>query len=443
MARMEPKYLLAYRVNGDTLDTFGQKYNEEILRIFQFLNDIREHKTTGTETIEPVAGEIKLEDGKLYIRNEDNTEWVTLGKIEAHFGLTAADVGAVKNGGSMGSLSIGTLLERPKNANTNDMYFATDTKELYVYLSDAWQLFCTLNLMKLTGYEEFTSTLVKQDETATAGGTAAKLARTNEDGKLAFDITGDAGTLSGATLAELVKQSETAEKGGTAGVLARTNANGVLDFDVSGNAGKLAGVNVAIDHMTDGQTFVYRAATNTITNEDKGVVGSGKSLILKDGETILADYSGDATVEVDLGTTALNTKVDTTVASLKTEVESSLQKATDTLGYSQVTKLNTITYKGVDIPIKQNADFVRPPISVLKLRDDGITETDTACEFNDGDASDFVANDGVVFAGGIMKPRTTFEIAMTEPTELASGYISNTELIDMTNYKAVKAVDVR
>lgn len=113
------------------------------------------------------------------------------------------------------------------------------------------------------------------------------------------------------------------------------------------------------------------------------------------------------------------------------------------LGYQQVMKLNTSAYKGVDIPIKANADFVRPPISVLKLRDDGITETDTACEFNDGDASDFVANDGVVFTGGIMKPRTTFEIAMTEPTELASGYISNTELIDMTNYKAVKAVDVR
>lgn len=439
MARMEPKNLLAYRVNGDTLDMFGQKYNEEVLRIFQFLNDIREHKTTGTETIEPVAGELKMEDGKLYIRNEDNTEWVTLGKIAAHFGLTAADVGAVENTGTMGALSIGTLAERPENANTNDLYFATDTKELYAYLTGAWQLFCTLNLMKLTGYEAFTATLVKQDETAAEGGAADKLARTNADGKLAFDITGDAGTLEGTKLAELVKQSETATKGGTAGVLARTNDNGILDFDIAGNAGKLAGVNVSIDHMTDGQTFVYRAATNTITNEDKGVVGAGKSLILKDGDTVLANYSGDTTTEVDLGTTAMNEKVDSVVAAVRVEVDTKFSE----VSYNQVTKLNTSTYKGVDIPIKQNADFVRPPISVLKLRDDGITETDTACEFNDGDASDFVANDGVVFTGGIMKPRTTFEIAMTEPTELASGYISNTELIDMTNYKAVKAVDVR
>lgn len=135
------------------------------------------------------------------------------------------------------------------------------------------------------------------------------------------------------------------------------------------------------------------------------------------------------------------------IEAAKTTISQTLNTTIDVkltnLGYQQVTKLNTSAYKGVDIPIKANADFVRPPISVLKLRDDGITETDTACEFNDGDASDFVANDGVVFTGGIMKPRTTFEIAMTEPTELASGYISNTELIDMTNYKAVKAVDVR
>lgn len=132
-----------------------------------------------------------------------------------------------------------------------------------------------------------------------------------------------------------------------------------------------------------------------------------------------------------------------TIESLSQTINTTIDVKLTNLGYQQVTKLNTSTYKGVDIPIKANADFVRPPISVLKLRDDGITETDTACEFNDGDASDFVANDGVVFTGGIMKPRTTFEIAMTEPTELASGYISNTELIDMTNYKAVKAVDVR
>lgn len=439
MARMEPKYLLAYRVNGDTLDTFGQKYNEEIPRIFQFLNDIREHKTTGTETVEPVAGEIKLEDGKLYIRNEDNTEWVTLGKLESHFGLTATDVGAVKNAGTMGSLAIGTLAERPENANTNDLYFATDTKELYAYLSDAWQLFCTLNLMKLTGYDTFTATLVKQDETTDTGGIEAKLARTNADGKLAFDITGDAGTLGGAKLEELVKQSETATKGGEAGVLARTNANGVLDFDVSGNAGKLAGVNVAIDHMTDGQTFVYRAATNTITNEDKGVVGAGKSLILKDGDKVLANYSGDTTTELDLGTTAMNEKVDAVVAAVRAEADAKFSA----VSYQQVTKLNTSTYNGVDIPIKKNADFIRPPISVLKLSDDGITETDTECDFNDGDASDFVANDGVVFRQGLMRPRTVFEIAMTEPAALASGYVSSTDLIDMTNYKAVKAVDVR
>ena len=151
------------------------------------------------------------------------------------------------------------------------------------------------------------------------------------------------------------------------------------------------------------------------------------------------------TAETDIDMTGVadgSSITDGTVTWTVHELASGSVKLTN-LGYQQVTKLNTSAYKGVDIPIKANADFVRPPISVLKLRDDGITETDTVCEFNNGDASDFVANDGVVFTGGIMKPRTVFEITMTEPTELASGYISNTELIDMTNYKAVKAVDVR
>lgn len=164
--------------------------------------------------------------------------------------------------------------------------------------------------------------------------------------------------------------------------------------------------------------------------------------------TAIIDPAGIATIEsLSKAIKELQAETQKEIEAAKTTLSQTLNTTIDVkltnLGYQQVTKLNTSAYKGVDIPIKQNADFVRPPISVLKLRDDGITETDTACEFNDGDASDFVANDGVVFTGGIMKPRTTFEIAMTEPTELASGYISNTELIDMTNYKAVKAVDVR
>lgn len=260
MARYEPQNLLAYRVNGDTLDAFGMKYNQALLRIFQFLNDEREHRTTGTETVEPQPGQLKVEDDKLYIRDSANEAWVLLGKIASHLGLTPSDVGAVANTGKLGAFKGGASADIPSTATEGDFYWCTDKQTVLLYTEDKWQTFLTLDITKLTGYADMLATLVKQDETATTGGTAGKVAR--------------------------------------------TNANGVLDFDITGNAGKLAGVNVAIDHLTDGQTFVYRAATNTITNEDKGVVGSGKTLTIKDGDETLITYAGEEETTLDLGRTA-------------------------------------------------------------------------------------------------------------------------------------------
>ena len=255
MARYEPQNLLAYRVNGDTLDAFGMKYNQALLRIFQFLNDEREHRTTGTETVEPQPGQLKVEDEKLYIRDSANESWVLLGKIASHLGLTPSDVGAVANTGKLGAFKGGTYADLPATASEGDFYWCTDKQAVYYYTESKWTPFLTLDVTKLQNYDL------------------------------------------------LVKQEETATRGGTAGKIARTNANGVLDFDVSGNAGKLAGVNVTVNHITDGQVLTYRAASNTFTNEDKGVVGSGKSLIIKDGDTQLVDYAGDVLTELDIGRT--------------------------------------------------------------------------------------------------------------------------------------------
>lgn len=88
MAKYEEMAPLDYRVAGDTVDDFAQKYMKEIPRIYQFLNNIREMNSTGPYQIEPQPNQLKAEDGKIYIRNADNTNWICLGEIKLRFGLT-------------------------------------------------------------------------------------------------------------------------------------------------------------------------------------------------------------------------------------------------------------------------------------------------------------------------------------------------------------------
>ena len=107
--------------------------------------------------------------------------------------------------------------------------------------------------------------------------------------------------------------------------------------------------------------------------------------------------------------------------------------------YSQVTKLNTAALRGVYIPVEDTADFIRPPLEFLKLRDDGVSETLTICDFTDGDASDFVENGEMIF-DGTMHLNVHREIAMTAPVDFAGGTLSVTEEIDLSQYQEVAEV---
>ena len=98
----------------------------------------------------------------------------------------------------------------------------------------------------------------------------------------------------------LLTKDDVAANVGEAYKLIKTDANGILPTSITGSAGKISDTNIAVTHLKDGQSLVYRSATNTWVNEDKGTVGSGKSLALKRGETIIANYSGDAEAEADI-----------------------------------------------------------------------------------------------------------------------------------------------
>lgn len=90
MADYQEKYPLDYRIGGDTVDDFAQKYMKEIPRIYQFLNNVRGLNNAGTEQVESTKYQLKAEDDKLYIRNKENTDWIYLGKVAECFGFTSS-----------------------------------------------------------------------------------------------------------------------------------------------------------------------------------------------------------------------------------------------------------------------------------------------------------------------------------------------------------------
>ena len=62
----------------------------------------------------------------------------------------------------------------------------------------------------------------------------------------------------------------------------------------------LGGLSVALNNITDGQMLVYRQSANGFVNENKNVLAGDKSLIIRYGDALIADYNGSETVTLDL-----------------------------------------------------------------------------------------------------------------------------------------------
>lgn len=253
MAKFTEKNVIDFRFGGDHVDDFALKYMSEIPRIYQFLNNIRTHDSNGTEQVEPEPYQFRVEDDKLYIRNKSNDAWLYLFDVAKNGGMRSD---------TFGKQSAGSIANRPTTGNASgDVYWDTDNGRVYMWLSDAWHLILSLHAEDLVGYDKV---LTKSD----------------------------------------LSVPETGALASTPNKLVPLNANGVLPVNVSGNAGQLAGVNVEINRLQDGQVLTFRTASNVWRNEDKGTVGAGKALALKDGNTLLGEFSGDAAVEVDIGSVA-------------------------------------------------------------------------------------------------------------------------------------------
>lgn len=166
----------------------------------------------------------------------------------------------------------------------------------------------------------------------------------------------------------------------------------------------------------------------------------GMTLVTSSAKNVSISIPSSAFVtksSLDEAEASIKEKNEADISAAKTELEKIIKQSN--LESKQVTKLNTAALRGVYIPVEDTADFIRPPLEFLKLRDDGVSETLTICDFTNGDASDFVENSEMVF-DGTMHLNTHREVAMTTPVDFAGGTLSITEEMDLSQYQEVAEV---
>lgn len=314
-----------YSPNGDDVDRFAQKSISTFEEIFEHLNDLRRHGAkAGLDESNTSPYEIRIDTttDTIYMRDAANKKWYRLGSVAEFFGLTAKDIGAVKNGGGMERLFLGNDADKPTDAKTHDFYFAVDTRKLYAYEGSDWHILLSREFSDMLNYEDY---IVPKSEVSVKG--AGKILRLDpETGKGDIDITGSADHMLGKEINVTAlhdkdvlmwneeKQAFTAEPKdvftedsathtGEAGKLAYVNSDGKIHADLAGNADKIAGKPIVTDSLAAGDVLAYNAEDETFVNVPKDFVGAddvtedgaaGKVVRVAQDGTIHADLTGDA-----------------------------------------------------------------------------------------------------------------------------------------------------
>lgn len=111
--------------------------------------------------------------------------------------------------------------------------------------------------------------------------------------------------------------------------------------------------------------------------------------------------------------------------------------------YKQVTRLNAPANTDIQISVTSNTLQKRPPVEVLKYESSGYDDiTETLNEFTEDEASSFQYNTNYVSLDGSMHLKIENELNMSTPTSFGSGYLSESNVINIGNYSAIGPVDI-
>lgn len=300
MSKYEDPTQLDYRYGGDTVDDFAQKYMRTVAYIFSALNELRS-PTGGTLTQNPEAYQLKVDDNKLYIRNQANTDWILLGDVKENFGFrTSASDAFMHESDVADSGTAGKLIRADASGKLNADILGNAAKiadkaiQMELDLADEDRLI----------YDKDTDTITNSPLQFKVDGDKIYA---RKDATTSWVLLGDLKQNLGfrsSTDDAFLTESDVADNG-TAGKLIRADVNGKLNADILGNARKMAGKTFAPEDLQDGQIPVYRASDGTWHAENKGTVGTGKNLMIMDGDKMLGEYNGDEMKAIDIQKSSL------------------------------------------------------------------------------------------------------------------------------------------
>ena len=300
MSKYEDPTQLDYRYSGDTVDDFAQKYMKTVAYIFSALNELRS-PTGGTLTQNPEAYQFKVDDNKLYIRNQANTDWILLGDVKENFGFrTSASDAFMHESDVADSGEAGKLIRADASGKLNADILGNAAK----IADKAIQMGLDLADEDRLVYDKDTDTITNRPLQFKVDGDKIYARKDATTGwVLLGDLKQNLGFRSSTDDAFLT-ESDVADNG-TAGKLIRADVNGKLNADILGNARKMAGKTFAPEALQDGQIPVYRASDGTWHAENKGTVGTGKNLMIMDGDKMLGEYNGDEMKAIDIQKSSL------------------------------------------------------------------------------------------------------------------------------------------
>lgn len=300
MSKYEDPTQLDYRYGGDTVDDFAQKYMKTVAYIFSALNELRS-PTGGTLTQNPEAYQFKVDDNKLYIRNQANTDWILLGDVQENFGFrTSASDAFMHESDVADSGTAGKLIRADASGKLNADILGNAAK----IADKAIQMGLDLADEDRLVYDKDTDTITNRPLQFRVDGDKIYARKDATTGwVLLGDLKQNLGFRSSTDDAFLT-ESDVADSG-TAGKLIRADVNGKLNADILGNARKMAGKTFAPEDLQDGQIPVYRVSDGTWHAENKGTVGTGKNLMIMDGDKMLGEYNGDEMKAIDIQKSSL------------------------------------------------------------------------------------------------------------------------------------------
>jgi hypothetical protein len=247
MAKLKEKKPFDFSPRGGTIHEFGECYVTEIAELYRLLNELRENKE-GIE--EPQAHQIKISDqGKLYIRNTDNSAWTYIGEVnkenlglkeigfidKTDLGFTAAEADGEKN-----TLAV--------NISGNAAQIANVLIAVTNALADGEALVYNSNTQRFT----------------------------NQKVAVIDPVTG------------------------------------TINVDTTGSAGKIGDKPVLSTNIQDGEILVYRPSLGGFVNETKATgVGAKEISFVINTDILLGAYSGIATANISLLATSETEPTDT------------------------------------------------------------------------------------------------------------------------------------